>query len=186
MATHKKRMARREDLRGTLGSQLLEFALVLPLLLALAIGVTDFGKAYNLKHIVTNAAREGARITASNSVSNMNCSPNPCGIYAAADAVKQYMLNAGLSAASCITPSSPSSSGTLTWTYSCNGITLTIDRSIALAGGPGGSVIPSTQVTLSYPYTWTFNNVIGLLVPGSTVTLPSTLSTSAIMANLIN
>src|SRR5260370_20680101 len=47
--------------RSSSGSQLLEFALVVPLLLAMVIGILDFGQAYNLKQKLTNAAREGAR-----------------------------------------------------------------------------------------------------------------------------
>jgi hypothetical protein len=43
-------------LRETKGYQLLEFALVLPLLPRDSSGITDFGKAYNINHILTNAA----------------------------------------------------------------------------------------------------------------------------------
>ena len=55
---------RRAILRGCEGAQLLEFALVLPLLVVLVIGVSDFGGAYTLKDKLANAAREGARIAA--------------------------------------------------------------------------------------------------------------------------
>ena len=43
------------------GSELLEFALVLPLLLLLVFGVADFSLLLFDKAVVTNAAREGAR-----------------------------------------------------------------------------------------------------------------------------
>ena len=43
------------------GSELLEFALVVPLLLVFVVGIVDFGSAYNLKQQLNNAAREGAR-----------------------------------------------------------------------------------------------------------------------------
>ena len=181
-------ISRLKLLRGTRGSQLLEFAFSLPFLVVLAVGVTDFGEAYNLKHILTNAAREAARITVSNPLSNTNCADpvgltNPCSVQAAADAAKQYMLNANLSLASCITPNAPTA-GTLTWTYSCSGITLTINRGYVFTA-TSGNVVPSTQVTLTYPYTWTFGKLIGLLVPGSTPTLPTNLTTSLIMQNLV-
>src|SRR5271167_3451357 len=45
-------------------SQLLEFAVSLPLLVVLAVGIFDFGRAFNLKHQLTNAARDGARFGA--------------------------------------------------------------------------------------------------------------------------
>jgi Flp pilus assembly protein TadG len=43
------------------GSNLVEFALVLPLLLILVFGIIDFGFALYDKAIITNAAREAAR-----------------------------------------------------------------------------------------------------------------------------
>ena len=43
------------------GQSLLEFAIVLPILLALLVGIFEFGVAWNRKQVLTNAAREGAR-----------------------------------------------------------------------------------------------------------------------------
>ena len=44
------------------GAALLEVALTLPLLLLVATGIFEFGRAYQTWQILTNAAREGARI----------------------------------------------------------------------------------------------------------------------------
>jgi Flp pilus assembly protein TadG len=44
------------------GAELIEFALVLPLLLLLVLGIVDFGFLFQRLEVVTNAAREGARI----------------------------------------------------------------------------------------------------------------------------
>jgi Flp pilus assembly protein TadG len=44
------------------GAELIEFALTLPLLLLLGLGIFDFGILFQRYHVVTNAAREGARI----------------------------------------------------------------------------------------------------------------------------
>ena len=44
------------------GQALLEVALTLPLLLLVAVGFFEFGRAYQTWQILTNAAREGARI----------------------------------------------------------------------------------------------------------------------------
>jgi Flp pilus assembly pilin Flp len=44
------------------GAALVEFALVLPLLLVVIAGIVDFGFVFQRYEVVTNAAREGARI----------------------------------------------------------------------------------------------------------------------------
>jgi Flp pilus assembly protein TadG len=43
------------------GQAMVEFAIVLPLLLMLMISVFEFGRAWNVYHAVTDAARLGAR-----------------------------------------------------------------------------------------------------------------------------
>lgn len=49
-------------LRCEKGAQLVEFALVLPLLLLVLLGIAEFGFMFQRYEVVTNAAREGARI----------------------------------------------------------------------------------------------------------------------------
>ena len=44
------------------GAELIEFALVLPLLLLVLLGIIDFGFLFQRYEVVTNAAREGARV----------------------------------------------------------------------------------------------------------------------------
>jgi len=44
------------------GAALVETAFTLPLLLLLSVSVIEFGRAYEAYQIVTNAAREGARV----------------------------------------------------------------------------------------------------------------------------
>lgn len=44
------------------GQALLETALVLPIILAVAVGIFEFGRAYQTVQVMTNAAREGARV----------------------------------------------------------------------------------------------------------------------------
>lgn len=46
------------------GVAVLEFALVVPVLLLLVFGITEFGRAWMTKNIMTQAAREGARYAA--------------------------------------------------------------------------------------------------------------------------
>lgn len=49
-------------LRSERGSVAVEFALVLPILIAVLLGIMEFGRAYNAQITVTAAAREGARV----------------------------------------------------------------------------------------------------------------------------
>ncbi len=44
------------------GAELIEMALVLPILLLLVAGIMDFGFLFLRFEVVTNAAREGARV----------------------------------------------------------------------------------------------------------------------------
>jgi Flp pilus assembly protein TadG len=48
--------------RSERGTALLETAIVLPLLLFVAVGIIEFGRAYQTWQVLTNAAREGARV----------------------------------------------------------------------------------------------------------------------------
>lgn len=52
-------MRRRARERGT---ALLEAALTIPVLLLISVGIFEFGRAYQTWQILTNAAREGARM----------------------------------------------------------------------------------------------------------------------------
>ncbi|TJX14162.1 pilus assembly protein [Tissierella creatinini] len=46
------------------GQSLVEFALVLPLLILIVVGIIEFGWLFNGKITLTSAAREGARVAA--------------------------------------------------------------------------------------------------------------------------
>jgi Flp pilus assembly protein TadG len=48
--------------RSEAGAELVEFALVLPMLLLVFAGIVDFGLLLQRQQVVTNAAREGARL----------------------------------------------------------------------------------------------------------------------------
>jgi Flp pilus assembly protein TadG len=74
---------------GESGAELIEFALVLPLFLLVALGIIDFGFLFQRYEVITNAAREGARVAVL---------PN----YVDADVqtrVDQYLTAGGLTAA---------------------------------------------------------------------------------------
>jgi len=48
--------------RSQRGAELIEFALTFPILLLIALGLVDFGFMFQQYEVLTNAAREGARI----------------------------------------------------------------------------------------------------------------------------
>jgi Flp pilus assembly protein TadG len=56
-----RRKRGRVRLRGESGAAAVEFALVFPLLLVVMIGIFEFGRVWNIHHVVTDATREGAR-----------------------------------------------------------------------------------------------------------------------------
>lgn len=56
------RAPQRALLSATSGQALVEFALVVPILLILVLGVIDFGRAWHAYQVITDAAREGARL----------------------------------------------------------------------------------------------------------------------------
>ena len=47
--------------RSDSGQALTEFALVMPIVLLLLIGIIEFGRAWHVQQVMTDAAREGAR-----------------------------------------------------------------------------------------------------------------------------
>lgn len=46
------------------GGALVEFAMVMPLLLLLLVGIMEFGRAWSQTQVITDAARQGARLAA--------------------------------------------------------------------------------------------------------------------------
>jgi Flp pilus assembly protein TadG len=93
--------------RSDAGAELIEFAIVVPLLVLLLAGIFDFGMMFRSFEVVTNAAREGARV---------------CVLpgYAAADVqnrVDQYMAVSGMTSPYTVTSANvPIATGAGTFT----------------------------------------------------------------------
>ena len=49
-------------IRSEQGAALLEAAITLPMIMLIAVGIFEFGRAYQTWQVLTNAAREGARM----------------------------------------------------------------------------------------------------------------------------
>jgi Flp pilus assembly protein TadG len=187
----------RPRFRSNEGAELVEFAMALPLLLVLVVGIIDFARAYNTKHITSNAAREAARLISSTPLSDSSCptawtinSPGtgtPCAVTATAKTVSNYLTAAGLNQGACLSTATATFAPVLTWTYSCNNVTLVIDKiyDVPNPTDPTAGPIKSTKVTLSYPYTFMFGRIIGLLLPGATGPTGQYIFTSdAVMQNI--
>jgi Flp pilus assembly protein TadG len=56
------RSTSRTRLGNERGQALLETAMTLPLVLLVAVSIIEFGRAYQTSQVLTNAAREGARV----------------------------------------------------------------------------------------------------------------------------
>ena len=147
--------------QGTDGSILVEFLLVLPLLVVLAVGFSDFGAAFRLKQRLTNASREGARIAINQRTIDLTQNV-PKSVQSVRASVVNYLAADGLDT-SFISPT-PTLTGFREWTYSSTTTgdpILVIERSILIPVGTTLSI--GTQVTLNYPFSWSLGQIIGLL-----------------------
>lgn len=158
-------------------SQVVEFAVTAPLMIVMVIGILDFGSAFNLKQKLTNAAREAARLGASQSTADLtNATPNS--VLAIRDLVSNYLQTAKINDCGVGTAAATPVGGSTPWGWTFTGnscpagnLVLTVNRgnvfiSSVTTGGNSIKVI-STNVSISYPYSWQFNRVIGLIVSGA-------------------
>lgn len=139
--------------RSNRGQSLVEFVLALPILLVLVFGIIEFAAAWRAQQLITNIAREGARLAVT-----------PDGTQANVETRITYLLDAqGLS------------SGDATVTYACDGV----DGAICGAGQTG----LSNEVQIDYPYTFrVFGPVMNLMCTGCGDQYGTfTLSTTSIM-----
>ena len=143
----------RTRLSSERGTALLETALTLPLLLLVSVGIFEFGRAYQTWQVVTNAAREGARLAVL---------PNP--VAGAVDArVRSYLTSGQLA--------------------NVAGATIAVNPAATVSIG-GGATASASLVTVNYPFQFiVLQPVARLLVSGSTLGAPFTLTASAEMRN---
>jgi Flp pilus assembly protein TadG len=113
------------------GAALVEFALCLPLLLVVIAGIVDFGFAFQRYEVITNAAREGARLA-----SLPQYQGNETMIK---DRVRQYVQQ-GLSL----------SSGSLNAVLPLGQITVDDTVPLTVSDGTSTFTLPATTVTVVY------------------------------------
>lgn len=131
-----KRLLRR-FVRTESGAEIVEFALTLPLLLLVVLGIIEFGFLFQQYEVVTNAAREGARIatlptySGSAALTQTNVTTR----------VDQYLTAGGLSSSSSVRTVCGGSGG-------CPGNWLSIKDTIV--AGPPAVCVTVFPVTVQY------------------------------------
>ncbi len=170
------------------GSQIMEFALVLPLLVVFVVAIYDFGQAFNVKEKLNFTVKDAARFGAAQPTNDLT-QTIPVSVAAIRDLVDADLTAAGINDCG-LGPLQVSSITVWTATGSCSEnstLTLTIERGFVFNSGAQGSPEPlkiiATHVDISYPYQWHFNGVIKLIAPNSTAAGTTQIDTDAIAAN---
>jgi Flp pilus assembly protein TadG len=178
------------SVRDEKGTQLVEFAVSLPFLVVLVVGIFDFGTALTIKQKLTTLARDSAYMSANFSTADLT-GTQPRSIRSVRNLATSYMQAAQINSCGLNSNNSPVFAAPAQWTYNAAGngcagtFTLVIDRSYAISTVVSGGTtqVISTHVTISYPYRWEFNNVIRLLVPTAN-DAPGQIRAEAIVPNL--
>jgi len=177
-------LPKRDLAKNERGSALLEFAITLPLLTVLVVGIYDFSDAFNQKQKIEQAAQEGAIIAGAQPMtdiapSSSSAASSPASLLPVVTAIFNSLAGSGIvQAANCTPPGTVAQLGnSLTWTYKiagCNSafpsdnLLITINRGWVPppASSSGTVAAVGSVVTVQYPYHWTFGNVLQLLFTG--------------------
>jgi len=124
------------------GAQLVEFALVLPMLLLVVLGIAEFGFIFQRYEVLTNAAREGARIAVLPGYTTADVQARVAA-YVAAGQVPTTAANPAV-----------------------------IVTSVAIPTTPGGPVLSGRRVTVTYTHTYMFLTGIGAWFGETYTTVP--------------
>jgi len=130
-------------LRSERGAELIEFALVLPLLLLVLLGIIDFGFLFQRYEVLSNATREGARMAVLSGYTDADVRSRVCA----------FLVSGGIPTAGCpgSTPTNPA-------------VTVTNDTIAMPSGQPA---IQVKRVQLTYTHNFMFVGPIVGLVGGN-------------------
>jgi Flp pilus assembly protein TadG len=170
----------------THASQIAEFAISLPLLAVVVIGITDFGTAFDLKYKLSNAVREGTRVASTQTSDDTNAVP--ASVTAVRDAIDSYLVGDHVNDCGLAT-ATPAQAG-LVWTYTANTgcpgggtLTLIVDRGKTFPI-TGGVTVETTRVSINYPFQWRFSGVIKVLIPTAQYSALTYIKNETVMQNL--
>lgn len=134
--------------RSERGAELIEFALVFPLLLLLVLGMVDFGFLFQRYEVLTNAAREGARIGVLPSYTDADIRARVC----------SYIQGSGLAVTgTCPTPTNPT--------------IVPSDTTVSIAGG---GTVSAKRVVITYTNSYLFIGPIASMFGGNFSQVPIT------------
>ncbi len=139
------------------GAALIESAITIPIILLISVGVFEFGRAYQTWQVLTNAAREGTRVSIISGKSDEQVTT----------AVRNYLAMGGLSNAQ------------------STSVVIKLERSVTIASPSDPTVtFDASRITVDYPYDFmVLNGVIRLITPDSTTGEPITMRAVAVMRN---
>jgi Flp pilus assembly protein TadG len=129
---------------GEEAAQLVEFALVLPMLLLVVLGIAEFGFIFQRYEVVTNAAREGARMAVLPGYTNADVIAR----------VRTYVTQ-----------------GRVTTTVTNPNIAIT---NVTIPVGAGLPATNAKRVVVTYTHTYTFLPNIGAWFGATYTTIPLT------------
>lgn len=104
--------------RSDSGAAAVEFALVVPVLVLLVLGIVEFGRVYNIQNSLSAAAREGVRVMAiSQDAAAARAAARRAGLFDPAVTDAQICISTGASGACSATSCPAGGSVTLTIRY---------------------------------------------------------------------
>ncbi len=132
--------------RSERGAELIEFALVFPVLLLVVLGIVDFGFLFQRMEVVTNAAREGARMAVLPGYTNADIEARVC----------DYVKTGGVPTTTC----------------GATGATVvTIDPAFSIAM-PSGPAMTAKRVEVVYTHQYLFIGPIAGWFGGAFTSVP--------------
>ena len=149
-----KSMANR--LKSERGAELIEMALILPLLLLILVGISDFGFLFSRYEVLTNAAREGARLAVLAGYNTADVQSRVCA----------YLTSGGVPTTNCTT-------GTGNPVIGVTNVTVNLPTA-------GATPVAAKQVQLTYTHNFMFiGGIMGLF--GGSWTNSKTMTITAVM-----
>jgi Flp pilus assembly protein TadG len=145
MATELKPLNRRSER----GAEVIEFAIVLPLLLLIVFGIIDFGFMFQRYVVLTNAAVEGARVASLPGYADLDAQTRAL----------DYISQGGI-------PNVPSSGVPCRGAMPVCAYVATVD----LPGSAPGETWPGKEVTVTYVYNYSYIGPIASMFGGGTFT----------------
>lgn len=121
--------------RSDSGAAAVEFALVVPILILLVLGIVEFGRAYNIQNSLSAAAREGVRVMAiSQNATAAKTATKQAGVFNPAVTDAQICISAGASGSCTATTCPAGGTVTLTIRYPVDYLTGLFPGSLTLTG----------------------------------------------------